>query len=232
VNVGGTTQYKTGALGIGGLFTADSGIFVKGGDNKDKWQSVFPYLDGKNYIRGTTIIADNDANNFVGIGTIEPKAKLDVNGSGRFNKIGTNGFSPDSGYPQGWGGGIHTFDVYSDGGTFAAGRNGNVAASLNSDGKLKLADGTQGAGKVLTSDADGNGSWQNGQGSGTLSSSYVGSCMLNSYQQTCTCGQGEKIMLLERSYGGDCRVVNQNSSNVYSLFSGAKGNSCTFSCFK
>jgi hypothetical protein len=49
----------------------------------------------------------------VGIGTSNPQFKLDVNGSIRATRIGTNGYSPDEGYPPGWGGGVHTWDVYA-----------------------------------------------------------------------------------------------------------------------
>jgi hypothetical protein len=46
------------------------------GQSGDTW---FPYTDGKNYIRGTTILADVGGN--VGIGTTTPQNKLDVNGT-------------------------------------------------------------------------------------------------------------------------------------------------------
>lgn len=156
-----------GSIWTNGLVNTEGGLLSKGGTNKDNWQSVFPWwVDGKNYIRGTTIIADNDTDNKVGIGTADPQAKLDVVGSAKITKLGTNGLSPDSGYPSGWTGGIHTFDVYSDGGTIAAGRNGNVNASINADGKIKIADGTQGEGKVLTSDSNGVARWSSNGGGG------------------------------------------------------------------
>ena len=59
-----------------------------------------------------------------------------VSGSLKAYRIGTMGYDPNNGYPPGWGGGIHTWDVYAEG-TVAAGQNGNVAASLNKDGIVK-----------------------------------------------------------------------------------------------
>ena len=50
-----------------------------GGLDPNVYHTWFPYFDGNNYIRGTTIIADQGGN--VGIGTTTPSAKLDVNGS-------------------------------------------------------------------------------------------------------------------------------------------------------
>ena len=63
----------------------------------------------------TTLLARNTGS--VGIGTPYPQFKLDVqNGSIRTSgMIGTNGYSPDSGYPSGWNGGINTWDIYAHG---------------------------------------------------------------------------------------------------------------------
>jgi hypothetical protein len=66
---------------------------------------------------GTGYFAGN-----VGIGTTAPSKKLDVNGSIKTSgRIGTQGYDPDSGYPSGWGGGIHTWDVYAHGSVRADG---------------------------------------------------------------------------------------------------------------
>lgn len=69
----------------------------------------------------------------VGIGTDKPQAKLEVNGDVKVNRIGTNGFNPDKGYPTNWGGGVHTWDVYAEG-TIAAGKGGNVNSYIGNDG--------------------------------------------------------------------------------------------------
>lgn len=51
------------------------------------------------------------------------------------SQVGTNGLSPNSGYPSGWGGGIHTWDVYAEG-TIGAGTSGAVRAYVSSNGTV------------------------------------------------------------------------------------------------
>jgi hypothetical protein len=83
---------------------------------------------------GRTLLAPSGGN--VGIGTGTPTARLDVAGSARLSgKIGTLGFEPDSGLPSGWGGGVHTWDVYAEG-TVGVGQGGALAAYLSSDGTV------------------------------------------------------------------------------------------------
>ncbi len=48
-------------------------------------------------------------------------------------RIGTNGYKPDAGYPSGWGGGVHTWDVYAEG-SIACGVGGGISAFMNRDG--------------------------------------------------------------------------------------------------
>jgi len=85
-------------------------------------------------------------NGKVGIGTSSPTDKLTISGgsvkvSGR---LGTYGFDPDSGYPSGWGGGIHTWDVYAEG-TVGVGSGGSLTAYMTRDGTIK-------AGRLCLSD--------------------------------------------------------------------------------
>jgi hypothetical protein len=52
----------------------------------------------------------------LGLGTTSLGKRLEVNGSARITgRLGTNNLDPDSGYPGGWGGGIHTWDLVADG---------------------------------------------------------------------------------------------------------------------
>jgi hypothetical protein len=103
-NVGiGTTEPAT-ELDVDGVITSRYGIDCKstltvfsattlqsGYDaGFNSVQTHFPYPgDGKNYIRGTTILADSSANSRVGIGTSAPASdcKLDVYGTTHTNKL-------------------------------------------------------------------------------------------------------------------------------------------------
>lgn len=64
--------------------------------------------------------------------------------------LGTNGLSPTSGYPTGWTyKGIHTGDVYSDGGSIGAGSGGSLQAYINRDGQGYLSSWFRVGGKVI-----------------------------------------------------------------------------------
>lgn len=65
-------------------------------------------------------------------GGAQVSGKMSVSG-----KIGTSGLNPDSGYPAGWGGGIHTWDVQADGSINANGSIYGAAFIYNSDIRLK-----------------------------------------------------------------------------------------------
>jgi hypothetical protein len=149
-------------------------------------------------------------NGSVGIGTITPFQKLDVqNGNARIN----NTFIGDVGYGAIWGGFSHynqanttgygflqssdgtytLFNKQNTGNGFIGFRVGNIdqavitnagnmgigttnpAQKLDVIGKIKMTDGTQGTGKILTSDGSGTASWSN-----------LGSVML-SWQTTNNC---------------------------------------------
>ena len=179
---GDKTLGIVGAIWTRGLIQTEGGLWTKGGlrsDGSVNWFSHFPYTDGKNYIRGTTIIADNDEDNRVGIGTNDPQAKLSVSISDVNERsveatandiqkifmvpwLEIEGYNPiTSSGDKGifW----TTNDAGNDNSTGALviapwGTSGGL--KINKNGSLRIADGTQGAGKVLTSDAEGNGSWE------------------------------------------------------------------------
>ena len=52
--------------------------------------------------------------------------------------LGTHGFQPSVGLPSGWGGGIHTWDIYAEG-TIATGTNGVMNAFADSNGRAYFA---------------------------------------------------------------------------------------------
>lgn len=82
---------------------------------------------------------------------------LQVFGSGSFrDNLGTRGMDPYSGLPSGWGGGVHTLDVYAEG-TVGAGQNGSLTAYLNSAGRGYFSNGVQfGDGTIQTTAAGAN----------------------------------------------------------------------------
>jgi len=60
------------------------------------------------------------------VGDVTLQGSESVTGSLKVEKrIGVLGYDPDSGYPSGWGGGVHTWDVYAEG-----------SVGLGRDGKL------------------------------------------------------------------------------------------------
>ena len=128
-------------------------------------------------------------------------------------------------------------ELSTTGNTYLATEGGRVGigtmtpgAKLEVNGRVKITGGSPGMGKVLTSDNDGLADWQEG---GKVSLSYLGSCTT---AETCSCGKGEKIMLLMglSSYLSRCAVRNQNSSSVYGeeTSPSVEDGTCTFACFK
>lgn len=97
----------------------------------------------------------------VGIGTAGPTTNLTVRPAA----------AALSSMPSGWGGGIHTWDLYANG-TVGAGKNGNVAAYMSSNGQIYAAG-------AFTSDAgtirDAGGGWVRTYGNtGWYSQTYGG----------------------------------------------------------
>jgi hypothetical protein len=75
-NIGIGTTSPSSKLHILAQAAGTAGLQIQG-QNGDTW---FPYVDGKNYVRGTTILADAGGN--VGIGTTSPQEKFHlINGA-------------------------------------------------------------------------------------------------------------------------------------------------------
>jgi hypothetical protein len=81
---------------------------------------------------GTTLLGPTGGN--VGIGITQPGVKVDVAGDMRLTgTIGTNGMHPRTGLPNGWGGGLHAWDVYAEG-TIATGTAGGTRVTIGGNG--------------------------------------------------------------------------------------------------
>ena len=103
----------------------------------------------------------------VGIGTAAPRAKLSVmdtvNGLktglelSSYHRPGVVAGSIINAYDDG--GGVRSLVLQSNGGRLGIGPNRNPQASLHVVGTFKLQDGTEAAGRTLTSDANGRASW-------------------------------------------------------------------------
>jgi hypothetical protein len=65
-------------------------------------------------------------------------------------QIGTNGLSPSSGYPAGWSGGIHTWDIFAEG-TIGAGSTSTARAYLTSAGNVGASGSVSATGNLNTS---------------------------------------------------------------------------------
>lgn len=105
--------------------------------------------------------------------TLDMNNNAIVNGSTVSTKyLGAMGLNPSSGYPTGWSGGVHTWDMYAEG-TVGAGSGGTLMASMNSSGNFTGANmnltGSATVGAWFTSNGDGGLLWNAHNGSITMS---------------------------------------------------------------
>ena len=132
-----------------------------------------PYWNGTSWVTNSSNIFNNGGN--VGIGQTNPTAQLELgdiyNAGGKNLQIGDDTYLSDVDVPNVLGVyGVQNSDraalklgstgpeVWGLNNNFGIGNN-NPTAKLDVAGNVKIADGTQGAGKVLTSDANGLATW-------------------------------------------------------------------------
>jgi hypothetical protein len=110
-NVGIGTTSPVEKLQVAGNVNIDNRLFVRSGSG---W-SGSPAI--------SLAIGDNDTGfNWVSDGNLAiytnnaERVRIKSDGHVQFSgNIGTNGYSPNSGLPSGWGGGVHTWDLVSEG---------------------------------------------------------------------------------------------------------------------
>jgi hypothetical protein len=188
VMVTNTMQIQGGNPGLGKVLTSDA-------TGNASWQSaasLLPAGTSGQTLRhnGTTWVANsilsNDGVN-IGIGTSTPANKLEVadGGISLYNTTDSKRFVMN--YDQT--GHYFYIDEYGAGRQFTILNGGNVgigttspAAKLDVNGSFKLFNGTQAAGRVLTSDANGLATWQTPSGTGHyIGESYGGGIVFYVY---------------------------------------------------
>jgi|GEM_PF-1166374 len=174
-----TIEFSTPTVTVGWVDHNNNNPYFGGTSNVANRDYLF-----KTYVTNTTSDAFIINNGKIGIGTASPLAKLDVTGNVKFTD-GTQGAgkvltSDESGLatwqavPQNIGTGTSAGNTTYWNGSAWVTNNSNIfnnganvgigtttpSAKLDIAGNIKIADGTQSAGKVLTSDASGLATWQ------------------------------------------------------------------------
>ncbi len=143
----GNAQIANGyelVFGNESLIQSDQGGSLELGGNNGTPGVGVPYIDfhyGGVGAQDFNVRLINDGNNQMSVYGANGAGALGLNVDGR---IGTNGFSPTSGYPGGWGGGVHTWDVYAEG-TVGGGSGGTLNYTFNNAGDGYVSDVMQSA---------------------------------------------------------------------------------------
>jgi hypothetical protein len=216
----GSSQF--GGVSAAGYFINQSGLNTGGGTQFNTALTGYLNLSGTNSYAGEwntsawlhTFISGGTHQRALGVmGTLEGSGNLTDAYGGYFGSIGytgsaTNFYAVYAGATSGtnrWG--IYSEDAGAN--NYFAGKTGiGVAAptaSLEVNGTVKITDGTQAAGKVLTSDASGNASWQ---AAGTPSSSI---CFLKDIK---TSGTNAGASIANTWITRDLNTVEGNTSMV------------------
>lgn len=133
INMGGNSGTDATSYQVtgGGELDSDQGGSLELGGNNTTAGSGAPYIDfhrGGDGTQDYNVRVQNDKESGLSITGANGQGSLDVQG-----RIGAEGEPANSGYPQGWGGGIHTWDLYANG-AIGSGGNGNLLADLTGNG--------------------------------------------------------------------------------------------------
>lgn len=186
INVSVLGQIKEGALQVNGFRNIGNSIF----DGSAEFRSFIKIPTGA----GAGKVLTSDA---------EGRASWGVGGGGGVGGSGT----PN--YVSKWttNTALGNSQIFDNGANVGIGTN-NPQAKLDLIGNIKIKDGTQGAGKVLTSDASGNASWATG-GTGGISG-YEVKTATGYTTITAYCSVSKKIL------GGGCQFLsNLDSGQLY-----------------
>jgi len=223
-----TTGYQNTALGYraGDNITTGSNNIVIGA-NADA-----PSATGNNQLNiGNTLYGDL-ANGYLGLGTTTPTTTLDVAGTIKYvdgkQAAGLILVSDASGN-AGWASG----DTVSGGGWTVSGNyiynttdsigigTTTPAAGLDVNGSMRYADGKQGSGMILVSDASGNAGWANGDtvnsGGWTVNGNYV-------FNTSDSIGIGTTTPAANLDVSGSMRYTDGKQGAGMILVSDASGN--------
>jgi hypothetical protein len=241
LHVSGTVKITDGTQGAGKVLTSDANGMATwqaagGGISGSGTLNYIPKFTTGTNIANSQIFDDGTN---VGIGTSSPTEKLTISGILRFNLADAVGSATEiqSRIPTGgritaairfengptWGDDGNIIFKTALGGSNAIEvmrirMNGNVGigtaapgAKLEVAGNVKITDGTQGAGKVLTSDANGMASWQaaGGGGSHYIGESYGGGIVFYVYDN----GQ-HGLIAATTDQSGDIRWYGGTNTNT------------------
>jgi hypothetical protein len=115
----------------GGEFDTDQGGSLELGGNNSTAGSGEPYIDfhlGGQGVQDFNTRLQNTAPDTLSLQGINGDGSLNVQG-----RIGAGGEPANSGYPAGWSGGIHSWDIYANG-SIGVGSNGSLGAWLQNNG--------------------------------------------------------------------------------------------------
>ena len=138
LNMGGHNVNNASSVNVAGAsLDQDQGGSLELGGNNTTAGTGTPYIDF--HLGGAGV---QDFNARLIDSTDSTLSLQGANGAGSLavqGRIGTNGLSPSAGYPGGWAGGVHAYDVYAEG-TVGVGTGGSINSSINRNGDGFLSD--------------------------------------------------------------------------------------------